>query len=135
MAFGDGTKVTRSDPKVALQKLLQRKQAQGLEPTAEQLRGPRGPRLGNATYSDNGAAATAATTTTAYDDDHVDIQVEEIDTASEENDDKDEDERKTSTEPIAAEARGAKGHGTIMKNEHRDDTSKTTNGGLKAAAN
>ena len=55
--------------------------------------------------------------------------------ARKENDDKDEDERKTSTEPIAAEARGAKGHGTIMKNEHRDDTSKTTNGGLKAAAN
>ena len=83
MAFGDGTKVTRSDPKVALEKLLQRRQAQGLQPTAEQLRGARGLRLGgNATDSDNGAAATATEATTAYDGDHVDIQVEEIDETS-----------------------------------------------------
>ena len=108
---------------------MQRRQAQGLQPTAEQLRGARGLRLGsNAIYSDNGAATTAAAATTAYDGDHVDTQVEEIDEASEENDDKVEDDRKTSTEPLAAEARANKGHGTTMQNEHGDGTRQLTAG-------
>ena len=92
MAFGDGTKVTRSDPKVALEKLLVRRRAQGLEPTEEQLRGARGLKLGgNATDSDNGAAAAAAAAPASNVTDHDDNQDEEIDEAGEENNDKDEE--------------------------------------------